>query len=99
MTSRTSNTDALESAFILHEQQFCVRTTSIREIRGWGIGHATNRMLADGAILVLVAEQPTIRCAQFLVDVAGLAAPADSRLNGCQPIVGRWEVGAVQALS
>jgi len=28
--------DALEIiAFMLHEQQFCVRTTSIREIRGW----------------------------------------------------------------
>ena len=28
--------DTLEIiAFMLHEQQFCVRTTSIREIRGW----------------------------------------------------------------
>ncbi len=31
-----TTTDALEIiAFMLHEQQFCVRTTSIREIRGW----------------------------------------------------------------
>lgn len=30
------NADVLEIiAFMLHDQQFCVRTTSIREIRGW----------------------------------------------------------------
>lgn len=32
-----SQSETLEIiAFRLHEQQFCVRTTTIREIRGWG---------------------------------------------------------------
>lgn len=35
-THRAMNADSLEIiAFMLSEQQFCVRTTSIREIRGW----------------------------------------------------------------
>ncbi len=35
--SNRSHTATLEIiAFQLHEQQFCVRTTTIREIRGWG---------------------------------------------------------------
>ncbi|WP_313193779.1 chemotaxis protein CheW [Shinella zoogloeoides] len=35
-TSLKAAADTLEIiAFMLHEQQFCVRTTSIREIRGW----------------------------------------------------------------
>ncbi|WP_142781880.1 chemotaxis protein CheW [Agrobacterium sp. T29] len=34
--NRIDSSDALEIiAFMLGEQQFCVRTTSIREIRGW----------------------------------------------------------------
>jgi len=34
--SSLSSADGVEIiAFMLHEQQFCVRTTSIREIRGW----------------------------------------------------------------
>lgn len=34
---RTTNSDMFEIiAFRLHDQEFCVRTTSIREIRGWG---------------------------------------------------------------
>ncbi len=36
MTASLLTSDAMEIiAFRLHEQEFCVRTTSIREIRGW----------------------------------------------------------------
>jgi purine-binding chemotaxis protein CheW len=37
VSSSTNTGDTLEIiAFRLHDQEFCVRTTTIREIRGWG---------------------------------------------------------------
>ncbi|MFY8100827.1 MAG: chemotaxis protein CheW, partial [Allorhizobium sp.] len=36
MNTTSNAADALEIiAFRLHQQEFCVKTTSIREIRGW----------------------------------------------------------------
>ncbi|NTB87521.1 chemotaxis protein CheW [Agrobacterium tumefaciens] len=48
--STVGTTDMLEIiAFRLHDQEFCVRTTTIREIRGWGpatpIPHAPADMI------------------------------------------------------
>ena len=36
MNTRTETNSLEIIAFKLHDQQFCVRTTTIREIRGWG---------------------------------------------------------------
>lgn len=55
--------DTLEIiAFHLHEQEFCVRTTTIREIRGWGpatpIPHASADVIGvmnlRGAVIPII---------------------------------------------
>lgn len=61
--STVGATDTLEIiAFRLHDQEFCVRTTTIREIRGWGpatpIPHAPadviSMMNSRGAVIPIV---------------------------------------------
>ena len=48
-TPMSSNTTLEIIAFRLHDQEFCVRTTTIREIRGWGpatpIPHAPDEVV------------------------------------------------------